>query len=37
VVGDQIENDLETLRMGGRQQRVEVTQVSEHRIDVGVV
>src|SRR6266536_419160 len=37
VVGDQIENDLEALRMGRRDQRVEVVQTPEPRIDVGVV
>jgi hypothetical protein len=37
VVGDQIENDLDALCVGGGKQRVEVVQVPEQRVNVGIV
>src|SRR5262245_869834 len=36
VVGDQIENDLDALRVGGGEERVEVVQVPKQRINVGI-
>ena len=37
VVGDQIENDLDAMRVGGGEQRVEVVQVAEQRVNAGIV
>jgi len=37
VVGNEIEQKLEAARMGGLDQRVEVGQAAEQRIDVDIV